>query len=177
MELFSPALAADPSWMLALRMLGPEEAVHADLNRLPAEAGKTWEPLAAEQSSAFWTLAGRAALSGPIALRMGALNEGLDDTLDLLTHDLDESLISAGAGEGSVRWIGEASVDRVRALRRAAAGREIPVTLERAPWGFRKVVGHFGAYREGVGQLVHRLRETYDPGERFSVALESSEDR
>ena len=176
MELFSPALAADPSWMLALRLLGPEAAVHTDLNRLPNEPGSSWEPLAPERSSAFWTLTGRAALSGPIALRLGALNEGLDETLDLLTHNLDEGMVSAGAGDGTVRWIGEAGVDRVRSLRRAAAAREIPLTLERAPWGFRKVVGHFGAYREGVGQLVQRLRETYDPSERFSVALESRED-
>lgn len=173
LELFSPALAADPSWLLAVRLLGPEEAVHADLNRLPGEQGNTWEPLPPDQSSVFWTLTGRAALSGPIALRLGALAEGLDETLDLLTHHLDEGMVSAGAGDGTVRWIGETGVDRVRALRKAAAAREIPLTLERAPWGFRKVVGHFGAYREGVGQLVQRLRETYDPSERFSVALES----
>jgi FAD/FMN-containing dehydrogenase len=158
MELFSPALAADPSWLLAVRLLGLEEALPAD------------------QSSVFWTLTGRAALSGPIALRLGALTEGLDETLDLLSHHLDEGMVSAGAGDGTVRWIGETGVDRVRALRKATAAREIPLTLERAPWGFRKVVGHFGAYREGVGQLVQRLRETYDPSERFSVALESRED-
>jgi len=176
MELFSPALAADPSWLLAVRLLGLEEAVHADLNRLPGDEGTTWQPIPADQSSVFWTLTGRAALSGPIALRLGALAEGLDETLDLLSHHLDEGMVSAGAGDGTVRWIGETGVDRVRALRKAAAAREIPLTLERAPWGFRKVVGHFGAYREGVGQLVQRLRETYDPSERFSVALESRED-
>lgn len=176
MELLSPALAAGPTWMLAVRLLGPEEAVHADLNRLPGDQGNTWEPLPPDQSGAFWTLTGRAALSGPIALRLGALTEGLDETLDLLTHHLDEGMVSVGAGDGTIRWIGETGVDRVRALRKAAAAREIPLTLERAPWGFRKVVGHFGAYREGVGQLVQRLRETYDPSERFSVALESRED-
>ena len=37
MELFSPALAVDPSWMLAVRLLGPEEAVQAELNLLPRE--------------------------------------------------------------------------------------------------------------------------------------------
>jgi FAD/FMN-containing dehydrogenase len=176
MEVFSPALAADPSWVLAVRLLGPEAAVHDDQNRLPVENGISWEPLAADQSSVFWTLTGRAALAGPISLRLGALTEGLDETLDVLSHNLDEGMVSAGAGDGTVRWIGEVGVDRVRTLRRILAGREIPLTLERAPWGFRKVVGHFGAYREGVGQLVQRLRETYDPGERFSVALESHDD-
>ena len=39
------------------------------------------------------------------------------------------------------------------------------MTLERAPWAVRRALGHFGAYREGVGQLVGRLRETFDPGQ------------
>ena len=38
------------------------------------------------------------------------------------------------------------------------------MTLERAPWPVRHALGHFGAYREGVGQLVGRLRDTFDPG-------------
>ena len=45
------------------------------------------------------------------------------------------------------------------------------MTLERAPWTLRRQVGHFGAYREGVGQLVDRLRGTFDPGALLSVAL------
>ena len=39
----------------------------------------------------------------------------------------------------------------------------MPLTLERAPWPVREQLGHFGAYREGVGQLVGALRETFDP--------------
>ena len=46
------------------------------------------------------------------------------------------------------------------------------MTLERAPWAVRRALGHFGAYREGVGQLVGRLRDTFDPGQCLSVALE-----
>ena len=34
------------------------------------------------------------------------------------------------------------------------------MTLERAPWAVRRALGHFGAYREGVGQIVGRL--TYE---------------
>ncbi len=48
------------------------------------------------------------------------------------------------------------------------------MTLERAPWELRRAVGHFGAYREGVGHLVGRLRETFDPGSLLSVALEGA---
>ena len=80
--------------------------------------------------------------------------------------------MAAGLGTGSIRWAGEATVEKLRLLRRHAATREIPLTLERAPWGFRHVVGHFGAYREGVGHLVGRLRDTFDPTGVITVALE-----
>src|SRR6476661_10676735 len=80
-----------------------------------------------------------------------------------------------GAGSGMIRWTGDAPVDRLRAVRRAAAAREIPMTLERAAWSVRRALGHFGAYREGVGQLVGRLRNTFDPGQCLQVALEASE--
>ena len=39
-------------------------------------------------------------LGGPITLRLGVLGDGVDDTIDLLAHDLDEGLVSAGAGQG-----------------------------------------------------------------------------
>ncbi len=104
------------------------------------------------------------------------LHAGLDDALDMLAASLDEGLIAAGAGSaGGVRWSGEARIDALRSLRRTAASREIPMTLERAPWAVRQQLGHFGAYREGVGQLVSRLRETFDPGSLLSVALEGTE--
>jgi hypothetical protein len=103
------------------------------------------------------------------------LPNGLDEMLDLLAHDLDTGIVAAGAASGSLRWTGDAPVQRLRAMRRAAAAREIPMTLERAPWAVRRALGHFGAYREGIGQLVDRLRETFDPKQSLSVALEGSE--
>jgi hypothetical protein len=120
-------------------------------------------------------VAARGTLGGPITLRLGVLGDGIDETIDLLAHELDEGLVSAGAGQGMIRWTGDAAVDRIRALRRAAASREIPMTLERAPWPIRRAVGHFGAYREGVGRIVGRLRDTFDPGQCLSVALEGVE--
>jgi FAD/FMN-containing dehydrogenase len=176
MELLSPALAADAAWVLAVRLLGPEEAVAADQHQLGAvETSVTWDALSPERSSAFWTLAALACLSGSVTLRLGALSAGLDETLDLLGGELNEGLVAAGAGEGTIRWSGEASPSQLLHLRRAAATREIPLTLERAPWSVRVAVGHFGAYREGVGQLVDRLRKTYDPAPVISVALEGTE--
>src|SRR4029450_1988543 len=96
----------------------------------------------------------------PLPLSLGLLGDGVAETLDLLAHDLDEGLVSAGPGAGMIRWTGDGPVDRIRTLRRAAAAREIPMTLERARWPIRRALGHFGAYREGVGQGVARLRDS-----------------
>jgi hypothetical protein len=101
--------------------------------------------------------------------------DGLDELLDLLHQEVGEGLVSAGAGTGSVRWSGTAGADRIRELRRLTASREIPLTLERAPWELRRRLGHFGAYREGVGLLVGRLREAFDPNTRLQIAIEGAD--
>jgi FAD/FMN-containing dehydrogenase len=175
LELLSPALAAEADWVLAARFVGTEAAVQADVHRLTALNDLPWISLPAERTAAFWSVAARGSLAGPITLRLGVLGDGLDDAIDLLAHDLDEGLVSAGAGLGMIRWTGTATLERLRALRRGAASREIPMTLERAPWNIRRALGHFGAYREGVGKIVGRLRGTFDPGQCLSVALEAAE--
>jgi glycolate oxidase FAD binding subunit len=175
LELLSPALAAEADWVLALRFVGTDAAVQADIRRLASVGELTWGPVPAERTAAFWSVAARGTLGGPITLRLGVLGDGIDEAIDLLAHDLDEGLVSAGAGQGMIRWTGDALVERIRALRRAAAAREIPVTLERAPWRVRRALGHFGAYREGVGAIVGRLRDTFDPGQCLNVALEGAE--
>jgi FAD/FMN-containing dehydrogenase len=172
LELLSPALAAEAEWVLAARFLGTDAAVQSDIRRLHSEGEIAWAPIPTERTAAFWSTVARGSLAGPITFRLGVLGNGIDETIDLLAHDLDEGLVSAGPGSGMIRWTGEASVERLRAVRRAAASREIPMTLERAPWSVRRALGHFGAYREGVGQLVGRLRDSFDPGQCLSVALE-----
>ncbi len=143
----------------------------------PSATSLVWQQLPVERASSFWHLSARAVLGGAVTLRLGVLQPGLDDSLDMLAATLDEGLITAGAGSaGGIRWSGEARIDALRALRRTAASREIPMTLERAPWAIRQQLGHFGAYREGVGALVSRLRETFDPGLLLSVALEGDGD-
>ena len=174
-ELLSPGLAGDSDWVLAARFLGVEAGVQADVHRLPAETEAAWEQLAAERTGEFWSQLARAVLNGPVTFRLGVLPGGLDDMLDVLAHDLDTGIVAAGAASGSVRWTGAAGVERLRAVRRACAAREIPMTVERAPWTTRHALGHFGAYREGVGQLLGRLRETFDPRQCLKVALEGSE--
>ena len=175
LELLSPALAGEADWTLAARFVGTDAAVQSDVRGLSTQGDLVWQPLPADRTAAFWSLVARGSLGGPITLRLGVLGDGVDDTIDLLAHDLDEGLVSAGAGAGLIRWTGDAPVERLRAVRRAAAAREIPMTLERAPWALRRALGHFGAYREGVGQLVGRLRDSFDPGHSLSVALEAAE--
>jgi hypothetical protein len=175
LELLTPAWAAQPEWALAVRLTGAPVGVAAEERRVAAESGLTWERLPAERAAAFWSLVARAPLGADVAIRLGALLDGIDDTIDLVVDTLGEGMLSAGVGTGALRWAGEADADLLRTLRQRAAGREIPMTLERAPWELRRVIGHFGAYREGVGQLVGRLRETFDPKGVIAVALEGSE--
>jgi glycolate oxidase FAD binding subunit len=175
LELLSPALAAEAEWVLAARFVGTDAAVQSDVRRLGTSGDLNWLPLPADRTAAFWSVAARGSLGGPITLRLGVLGDGVDEAIDLLAHDLDEGLVAAGAGQGMIRWTGDAPLERLRAVRRAAASREIPMTLERAPWPLRRALGHFGAYREGVGKIVGRLRGTFDPGQCLSVALEGAD--
>ncbi|HWA17282.1 MAG TPA: FAD-binding oxidoreductase [Gemmatimonadales bacterium] len=172
LELLSPAFAARHDWTLAARLLGAGAGVAAEQERLAADTGLTWERFTPAQATVFWSIVARAPLAGPVAIRLGALADGLDDTIDLIAEELGDGLVAAGIGTGAMRWAGEAGAESLRTLRRRAATREIPLTLERGPWSLREKVGHFGAYREGVGHLVGRLRDTFDPTGIITVALE-----
>lgn len=172
LELLSPALAAAPEWGLALRLTGTGEGVEDEVHRARALTECPWRELGADQAGALWSTAARGASSGSVTFRLGVLLEGIDDAIDLLAQHADVTLVSAGAGSGSLRWSGEASLPQLQAIRHAAAGREIPLTLERAPWALRSAFGHFGAYREGVSNLVAKLRETFDPKHVLQVAVD-----
>lgn len=175
MELMTPAWAAQPEWVLAVRLTGTDAGIAAEVERVIKATGLDWDHLPTERASAFWTLVARAPLASDVTIRMGALLDGVDDAIDLVVEELGDGLLSAGLGTGALRWAGDVEVEPLRELRRRAAAREIPLTLERAPWELRRAVGHFGAYREGVGQLVGRLRGTFDPKGTIAVALEGSE--
>jgi FAD/FMN-containing dehydrogenase len=175
LELLAPAWAAEPEWALAVRITGTQGSAEAEERLVRSETELVWERLPAGRDTAFWSLVARAPLGGAVSFRLGALLDGLDDAIDLVVEALGEGLVSAGVGTGQVRWAGDTDPETLRELRRRAAAREIPLTLERAPWSLRRAVGHFGAYREGVGQLVGRLRETFDPKGVIAVALEGSE--
>lgn len=163
LELLSPQAAGSDTWTLAVRLTGSGPAVESERDAVSAALELPAGELAASEAAPFW----RAALSGaaarPVTLRLGGLPSTIDDTLDLVAHHLDSDWIMASIAAGSIRWSGTASADRIKLLRHAAAQREIPLTLERGAWGIREPVGHFGAYREGVGPLVSSLRTEFDP--------------
>ncbi len=176
LELLTPALAAQAEWTLLVRLVGTTDGVAADAAQLDRASGVRWAPLTDDSAAARWNLVARAPLDAELALRFGALTDTLDDTMDLVIGTLGEGLLATGLGTGQLRWAGEADVATLRALRRRAAEREIPITLERSRWPIRRAVGHFGAYREGVGMLVGRLRDAFDPKGVIAVALEGADE-
>jgi glycolate oxidase FAD binding subunit len=175
LELLSPTVAGEPEWVLAARVVGSEALVQSEIPRLSAASDVSWDRLAGDRGPVLWRMVAGAADAAPVSFRLGVLVDGLDQTIDTLIHDLDDGLITAGAAAGGLRWTGTATSDQLRATRYAMAQQEIPLTLERAPWHLRELVGHFGAYREGVGQVVGRLRQTFDPENQLSVALDPSD--
>jgi FAD/FMN-containing dehydrogenase len=171
LELLSAAAAGREGWTLGLRLLGSAPAVDADRERATGAAGIPLTALDAAEAGRFWHEAMARVDASPLTLRLGALAAAMDDALDMLLHHLDEAWIMAGIGAGGIRWSGDPATERVRLLRHAAAQREMPLTLERAPWPVREQLGHFGAYREGVGQLVGALRDAFDPAGVLLVPL------
>jgi glycolate oxidase FAD binding subunit len=174
-ELLSPALARRERWTLAVRFAGSAALVSAEEAALGAATGGRFTALRVDEARALWTHAAECFAARPVTFRIGGLPESSDELLDLLQHQVGDEWISASPGIGAIRWGGETTADRLRRLRRTLAGLEVPLTLERAPWPVRAAVGHFGAYREGVGPLVTGLRRTFDPGEAFVVAVEGTE--
>ncbi|MGH7547341.1 MAG: FAD-binding oxidoreductase [Gemmatimonadales bacterium] len=175
LELMSPALARREGWVLAVRLAGSAALVAAEEGGLRAASGGRFTALRAEDAHGFWMRAAESIATRPVAFRIGGLPDSSDELLDLLQHQVGDEWVSASPGVGAIRWAGDATADRMRRLRRTLAGLEVPLTLERAPWPTRSAVGHFGAYREGVGPLVASLRRTFDPGEAFVVAVEGAD--
>ncbi len=162
LELASPGAAGRPDWTLAVRLLGSEAAVDEARRTVSGVAG-TLEELAPAEGAAFWAALGAGAVTRPVTLRMGALPGSLAEALDLVAHQLDDECLTVTVASGALRWSGAAPRDRVRLLRSAAAQREMPVTVERAPWDTLSPLGHFGAYREGIARLTESLRRAFDP--------------
>lgn len=174
-ELFSPALATEPEWMLAVRLVGTRETVGAHAMQLVDVATLDWHELPPERHVLLWNGTARAIPTVPVTVRLGVLPEGLDDAIDLVLSRLGEGLLCAAPCHGGLRWSGEATIEQVRGLRGELAAREIPLTLERAPAVMARAVGHFGSYREGGGGDVTRSRALHDPRGILAVPLTSED--
>ncbi|MDP3910040.1 MAG: FAD-binding oxidoreductase [Gemmatimonadales bacterium] len=172
LELVSPALARRERWVLGVRLAGSPALVAADETGLGAATNGRFSPLRAEDAHHFWMRLAEGFAVRPVTFRIGSVAAASDELLDLLQHQLGDDWIAASPASGMIRWTGDASADRLQRLRRTLAAMEVPLTLERAPWPVRHTVGHFGAYREGVGPLVAGLRRTFDPGGALVVASE-----
>src|SRR5712671_2650553 len=129
LELLSPPLARRERWTLAVRLAGSAALVSADEHALRSATGGVFSPLRAEEAHAFWTHAAEGIATAPITFRLGGLADSTEELLDLLQHQLGDERVSASPGLGAVRWAGEAAPDRLRWLRRALAGLEVPLTL------------------------------------------------
>jgi glycolate oxidase FAD binding subunit len=146
------------AWTLAVRLLGSEAAVSAGRRALTPLSPQELSPAPARQ---FWRDAGDAA--APVSFRMGTRRGDVCAACDLIGTHVPTGRLSAGVAAGGVRWSGAASAEQLIALRNAAAGYEMPLTVERASWPVLAAVGHFGAYREGVASLLAGLRRAFDP--------------
>lgn len=169
-EIVSPATRDASSWALALRLAGPPASVEADTAIVRTVTRGAVEVQGAP-AAAFWQDVRQAATRTGVTLRIGALPEGVESTLEEVEHALGDAWATAGPAHGGLRWSGEASAPALATLRRHLAAREMPLAIERAPWSVRSAVGHFGAYREGVPLLTRELRRAFDPGDRFVVPL------
>jgi len=169
-EIVSPAAANGPSWMLALRLAGSPAAVEADTAIVRSVASSAVE-LHGTPAAAFWQDVRQAATRTAVTLRIGALPDGVETTLEEVEHSLGEGWATAGPAHGGLRWSGEVGSSALVTLRRRLAAREMPLAIERAPWPVRSAVGHFGAYREGAALLTRQLRRAFDPGDVFVVPL------
>ncbi len=171
LEILSPQAIDDTEWHLALRLVGSAGEVSATRDAARGCARSILAELASHEAANFWPSVAVGCVRSPVTIRLGGLLSSLDRTLDLLSHHLPEGWTSAAAGAGAIRWSGTAPIDELRLLRHAAAQQEVPLTIERAPWSTRSAVGHFGAYREGVGRLVGNLQQAFDPAHVLSVPV------
>lgn len=173
-ELLSPGATNRADWMLIVELAGTEAGVDAELARAAALA-PVLRPSPEAQAGVTNALA-QAFLEGAISLRAGALPPSLPALADAVESQLGPGRMSLGVGGGGFRWAGNTAVPDLLEFRRSLAEQEIPLTIERAPWPIRSAVGHFGAFREGVGTLTTRLRAVFDPSNILTAPLEGQRD-
>jgi len=166
LELVSPAAAGADQWVLGVRLCGSEVEIAAERAGVQEASGLTFGERTGPAAAVFWSHILGGVAPAPATVRLGALPTSLEDALDLVALHLDEPVrdwISVTVPAGAVRWSGHATAEALTRFRAAAATREWPVTLERAPADIRARVGVFGSYREGAARLVGGLKAAFDP--------------
>jgi glycolate oxidase FAD binding subunit len=172
LELISPEAANLERWCLAARLVGTGAGTEGEATRLRTISALPWRELAAGEAAGFWNALAAATGSGSTTFRLGCLTNDVGHILQLLDAIAGATAISAGPGTGQIRCSGEVAGSAIAQLRTQLAGREIPLTIERAPWPVRCAQGHFGALRTGVGPILGGLRRLFDPHGSIVVALE-----
>jgi hypothetical protein len=166
LELASPAAASAGEWILGVRLCGTEVEVGAERAGVQEASGLAFGEHTGAAAAGFWSHLLEGVGEAPATVRLGALPASLEEALDLVALHLDEPVrdwVSVTVPAGTLRWSGRASAEALVRFRGAAAAREWPVTLERAPADVRARVGVFGSYREGAARLVGGLRAAFDP--------------
>ncbi len=174
-ELVSPAATGTTAWRLIVDIAGSDPGVAAEVERVTRlSAPLGWDAISAAGASSLRSAIAEAALDGPVTIRAGVFPSSIPDLADLMIAELGGGRMTASMGRGGLRWTGSARPDQLIALRHVLAAREIPVTVERAPWPFRAETGHFGGFREGVRPLSGRVRAVFDPGAILVVPIEGA---
>ncbi len=175
MEIVSPAVAramgGDDAWSLLVRAMGTLAGAEEELEACARAARALSAARAAGGSD--WT-AWRACVGGwPVVVRIGADPSTWRVAVQAAERHLGAPLgVSVTVPRGTVR-IGHAmaTAATIHALRRDAAARGWPVTLERADQPTRAAAGLWGALPDGARRLTERLRRVFDPSGVFEVPL------
>lgn len=177
-ELFSPEQNDSSEWALAIRLLGSEATVSTDRATIIASVAQIeFDQMDRESSCSFWASASTRATESSTTVRMGSQPSELALALALMSEqlgDTTEGFVAVSVLAGVTRWSSDASTQQLQNLRLLASQQNWPVTLERAPWAVRQTVGHYGAYREGVGKLVTSLRHVFDPRDGLVCPLDGT---
>jgi glycolate oxidase FAD binding subunit len=168
-EMASPELAAQlgwtegGGWVLAARCVGAEAGVAEELEIIAGAAGS--RSVIAGEGDEPWAAWRRVVGHWPVLLRIGADPASWSEAGALAERHLGRLLgASATVPRGTVRVGAErCSADAIRRLRAEAAGRQWPVTVERADAATRAEAGIWGALPPPVARLARGLKATFDP--------------
>jgi glycolate oxidase FAD binding subunit len=173
LELLSPSAFGTSDWGLAVRIVGSSPEAMAMRDTVCGAASIDLLELSADEAATRWHATRSAVTGHPTTIRIGTLPSTIALVLDIMAQHLSDGYSTVAVAAGSIRWSGSATLEELRQLRDATAQHQAPLTLERSSWPIRRSFGHFGAYREGIGPLVHMLRSAFDPAGILVTSLES----